>query len=90
MISLLGKKLTWIITSIIGLVGGIGAFIINKSASAETVTKSGWLGPFWPPHHNPPPAVPEVNTGWVLLPFVLAILFFASRHLLQRRGLGSR
>ena len=72
MISLLGKKLTWIITSIIGLVGGIGAFIINKSASAETVTKSGWLGPLWPPHHNPPPAVPASWSDAIEVPGIAA------------------
>jgi hypothetical protein len=65
------------------LVIGVGAAILNNSASADTVTDN---LPLLHHHHSPPPAVPEVNTGLVLLPIVLAILLFTSRRFL-RRGL---
>jgi hypothetical protein len=48
------------------------AFSLKESALAVTV-------------RNPPPCVPEVSSGWVLLPVVLAILLFATRQVLQRR-----
>jgi H+/Cl- antiporter ClcA len=89
-----GKSLAWIITSIVGLVAGIGAVVFNTSASAGTATNGLSWPPHWPPHwppqHGPPPAVPEVNTGLVLLPIVLAILLFTWRHLLRRRALQNR
>ena len=30
--------------------------------------------------------VPEANTGWVLLPFVGAVLLFSARHLFPRKA----
>jgi hypothetical protein len=92
MIAYLGKSLIWIITSVVGLTVGVSALVLNKSVSAGTTGTGNWVLPKLPmlpqlPHHNAPPAVPEVNTGLVLLPIVLAILFFASRHWLGRRGL---
>jgi hypothetical protein len=30
--------------------------------------------------------VPEANAGWVLLPFVGAVLFFSARHLVPRKA----
>ena len=30
--------------------------------------------------------VPEANAGWVLLPFVGAVLFFSARHLFPRKA----
>jgi hypothetical protein len=81
----LRKSVTWIIMSAIWLVVGVGALLLNKSALADTALH--WHHHH---HHDPPPAVPEVNTGLVLLPIVLAILLFASRHLLRRRGLENR
>jgi hypothetical protein len=83
MLAYLGKRLTWIIMSGVVLVIGVGAAILNNSASADTVTDN---LPLLHHHHSPPPAVPEVNTGLVLLPIVLAILLFTSRRFL-RRGL---
>jgi hypothetical protein len=32
-------------------------------------------------HKKDPPAVPEVNTVWVLIPVVGAVLFFSARRL---------
>jgi hypothetical protein len=95
MLAYVGKSLVWIIASVVGLTVGVSAFVLNKSTSPDTTGASHWLLPKFPqlpqlpqlPHHAPPPAVPEVNTGLVLLPIVLAILFFTSRHLLGRRGL---
>jgi nitric oxide reductase large subunit len=84
MLAYLRKSVTWIITSAIGLVVGVGALLLNKSALADTALH--WHHH----HHDPPPAVPEVNSGLVLLPIVLAILLFTSQHLLRRRGLENR
>ncbi len=86
MLAYLRKRLTWIITSAIGLVVGVGALLLDNSALADTALH---LHHHHPPHHDPP-AVPEVNTGLVLLPIVLAILLFTSQHLLRRRGLENR
>jgi nitric oxide reductase large subunit len=84
MLAHLRKSVTWIITSAIGLVVGVGALLLNKSALADTAEH------LHHHHHHDPPAVPEVNTGLVLLPIVLAILLFTSQHLLRRRGLENR
>jgi hypothetical protein len=87
MLAYLGKRLTWIITSAMVLVTGVGAAILSNSAAASG-NPGNWLlpdSPFDPSrHHSPPPAVPEVNTGLVLLPIVLAILLFTSRRFLRR------
>ena len=83
MLEHLRKSVTWIITSAIGLVVGVGALLLNKSALADTAEHLHH-------HHHDPPAVPEVNTVLVLLPIVLAILLFTSQHLLRRRGLENR
>jgi hypothetical protein len=95
MLAYIGKNVTWIITSAVGLVVGVSAAILSNSASASSGTGN-WVLPKLPhvpihppPHHGPPPAVPEVNTGLVLLPIVLAILLFTSRRFL-RRGLENR
>jgi len=86
MLRYFGKSVVWMATSAIGLVVGIAALIYSKSGWAETTGKSTWLPPHCPPHHDPP-VVPEVNTGLVLLPIVLAIFVFTSRQLWRRRGL---
>jgi len=31
-------------------------------------------------------AVPEANTGWVLVPFMGAVLLFSARHLIRRKA----
>jgi hypothetical protein len=80
MLAYLRKRVTWIITSAIG----VGALLLNKSVLADTAEH------LHHHHHHDPPAVPEVNTGLVLLPIVLAILLFTSHHLLRRRGLENR
>jgi hypothetical protein len=87
-----GKSLTWIITSFVGLAAGISALVLNNWAWADGVTDKLPLlhHLHHHHHHDPPPAVPEMNTGLVLLPIVLAILVFTSRHLLRRRGYGNR
>jgi len=44
--------------------------------------------PFEENHHHPHPhprPVPEVSSGWVLLPAVLAVLAFSTRQMLRRR-----
>jgi hypothetical protein len=90
MLAYLGKSLTWIITSTVGLAVGVGALVLSKSSGYPVVT-----GPVLPhlpitlPQH-PPPAVPEVNAGLVLLPIVLAVLLFTSRHWLRRGSLENR
>ena len=92
MLDSLGKRLTWIITSTVGLVVGIGALLLNKIFWAEP-TINHKLFPGWPQHwsqHHHPPAVPEVSPGLVLIPIVFAILLFASRRLLRRTGLENR
>jgi hypothetical protein len=92
MLAYLRKNLTWIITSAVGLVVGVSAAILSDSASASSGAGNWKLPPapiHPPPPHGPPPAVPEVNTGLVLLPIVLAILLFTSRRFL-RRGLENR
>jgi hypothetical protein len=91
MLADLKKSFTRIITSALGLAVGAGAFVLNKSASAGATSTGGGILPILPPtppHHGPVPVpvVPEVNTGSVLLPVVLAILLFASLHLLRQRG----
>ena len=83
MLAYLRKSVTSIITSAVGLVVGFGALLLNKPALADTAEHLRH-------HHHNPPAVPEVNTGLVLLPIVLAILLFTSQHLLRRRGLENR
>jgi hypothetical protein len=91
MLAYLLKNLSWIITSAVGLVVGISVFLLNKTALGNTPI-SGPVLPHLPitgPQHGLPPAVPEVNTGLVLLPIVLAILLFTSRRFL-RRGLENR
>jgi hypothetical protein len=97
MLAYLGKSLTWIITSGLALVAGLGAIVINFPTAGGTNSPGIWKWPVpphwpptWPPPHNPPPAVPEVNTGLVLLPIVLAILLFTWRQLLRRRAVGDR
>lgn len=95
MLAYLGKHLTWIITSAVGLVVGVSAAILSDSASASSGTGNPILPKLPPvpihppPPHGPPPAVPEINTGLVLLPIVFAILLFTSRRFL-RRGLENR
>jgi|GEM_PF-2894601 hypothetical protein len=84
MISVIGKSLGWIITSVLGLTLAVGAFVLNKSGAIGI--KWPITLPNWPPQHQVPPAVPEVNTGLVLLPIVVAVLLFTSRQLLRRRG----
>ncbi|HEX3446154.1 MAG TPA: hypothetical protein VHS80_15655 [Chthoniobacterales bacterium] len=84
MLTYLRKSVNWIITSATGLVVGVGILLLNKSALADMTEH------LHHHHHDPPPAVPEVNAGLVLLPIVLAILLFTSRHLLRRRGLENR
>jgi hypothetical protein len=93
MLSYLRKSLTWIITSTVALAVGVGTLLLNIPVAANTTSTSNWRSSVWPPqwpHHGPPPPVPEVNTGWVLVPIVFAILLFTSRHLLRRRSLESR
>jgi hypothetical protein len=34
------------------------------------------------------PVVPEVNVGWVLVPFVGAVLFFSARQLFRDKATG--
>ena len=46
-------------------------FLLNDSALAVAIQ---------PPTPRP---VPEVNSGWVLLPVVLAVLLFSARKLLR-------
>jgi hypothetical protein len=88
----LRKVVTWIITSVVGLVVAVGAVIYQTSSRAGTAPDGNGPWQRWTshlpnlPHHGSPPAVPEVNTGLVLLPILLAILVFSSRHLLRRRG----
>jgi hypothetical protein len=92
MLAYLGKNLTWTITSAIGLVVGISVLALNKTAWGSTPI-SGPVLPHLPitgPQHGLPPAVPEVNTGLVLLPIVLATLLFASRRLLRQRASENR
>ncbi|MGA7125696.1 MAG: hypothetical protein WBZ19_05285 [Chthoniobacterales bacterium] len=88
MMSLLAKSLGWIITSATGLTVAVTAIVLNKSANGSSAIGIHLpiLPPHWPPSHNPPPAVPEVNTGLVLLPIVFAVLLFASRQLLRKRA----
>ena len=93
----LGKVWTWIITSVVGLVVAIGALVYQAGSRASAPSPGTGLLPRWIahlpnfPHHGPPPpAVPEVNTGFVLLPILLGILLFSSRHLLRRRGFENR
>jgi hypothetical protein len=50
MLAYLRKSVTWIITSVVG----VGAVLLNKSALSNTMSHH---------HHDPLPAVPEVNTG---------------------------
>jgi hypothetical protein len=92
MLAYLGKRLTWLITTGVVLVTGVGAAILSNSAAASG-NPGNWIlpnSPFNPhPHHSPPHPVPEMNTGLVLLPIVLAILLFTSRRFL-RRGLESQ
>jgi hypothetical protein len=83
MISLLQRRLGWIITSVVGFTVAVTALVLNKAAAADSATGNGLL----PAHHHPP-VVPEVNTGLVLLPIVFAILLFASRQLLRNRVSG--
>lgn len=87
MIKFLAKSLGWIITSVIGLTVALTAIVLNKSASGGAIGIHLPISPpHWPPSHSPPPAVPEVNTGLVLLPIVFAVLLFASRQLLRKRA----
>jgi hypothetical protein len=83
MLAYLRKSMTWIITSAVGLVVGAGALLLNKPVLADAAKHLHH-------HHHDPPAVPEVNTGLVLIPIVLAILLFTSQQLLRRRGLENR
>jgi hypothetical protein len=69
------NRLGRILTPITTLLLGLGALILNNSAMAK---------PSWPPHHKPP-CVPEMNSGLVLVPIVIALLLFSSRHILRRR-----
>ena len=87
MLNYIGKGLTWILTSGVALVVGLGALVLSKTAAAGTIPQ---LPVLLPPHHDAPPVVPEVNTGLVLLPIALAILLFSSRHLLRRQQVGNR
>jgi hypothetical protein len=88
MISLIGKSIGWIITSVLGLTVAVGAYALNKADSTGHFIgiKLPISLPNFPPQHQTPPAVPEVNTGLVLLPIVLAVLLFTSRQLWRRRG----
>jgi len=89
MMNYLGKALTWILTSTVALVIGTVALVVNKSALAGT-SDNDFHWPPWPPHHDPPPVVPEVNSALVLVPIVFAVLLFCTRQLWRRRGESSR
>jgi hypothetical protein len=86
----LGKALTWILTSAVALVIGTVAVVVNKSALAGTSNNGFQWPPQWPPHHDPPPVVPEVNSALVLLPIVFAVLLFCTRQLWRRRSESTR
>jgi hypothetical protein len=91
MFAYLGKSITWVIRSAVALVGGLGALVLNQTSSAGAAINN-WHPPGfppWPPHHNPP-VVPEVNTGLVLVPIVLAIFLFTSRRLWRQRSVQNR
>jgi len=95
MLSYLGKRLAWVLTSVVALVGGMVALAISKgvvvgkgAAAHTTATVDPQWSAFWP-HHHPAP-VPEVNTGLVLLPIALAIMLFSSQHLWRRQRQGNR
>ena len=54
------------------------AFVLTDSVMAVAVR------PPVPPS-APPAPVPEVSSGWVLLPVVLAVLVFSARQIQRRR-----
>lgn len=90
MITLLGKTVTWIVTSTVGLVFAVSAIVLNRATTAEGSIVDN-LKLHWPPHHHHhPPVVPEVNTGLVLLPIIVGILLIASRQLLRGRAAENR
>jgi hypothetical protein len=89
MIAYLLKSVTWIVTFVVAVGVGVSALIVNQPESGAISPRTWWSWPP-PPHHHPPPAVPEVNTGLVLVPIVLAILLFTSRHFIWRGRAASR
>jgi hypothetical protein len=81
----LRKVLTWALTSSAALVLGAVALVLNKSALAAADDSALSWSRHWH-HHHDPPAVPEVNSGLVLLPIVFAVLLFCTRQLLRRQS----
>jgi hypothetical protein len=78
----LPNELKKLVTSLLALFLGTGAFALCNSADAASGSKP-WLP--WPPHHKPPPHLPEVNVSFVLVPITIAVLLFASRQIWRRR-----
>jgi len=61
--------------TLMSLLAGAG-FLLNDPALAVAVRQ--------------PPPVPEVSSGWVLLPVVFAILLFSARQIVRRREAHSK
>ena len=75
------KGLKGILRSASALLLSASVFALNHSAAAQSGLKLPWP-PLHPPKH---PVVPEVNTGLVLIPVIIAILLLSWRHLWQHR-----
>jgi hypothetical protein len=82
------KRFALIFMSAVALGAGLGALVLNKTATADTTVTNNLPQLLSP--HNPPPCVPEVNTGLVLVPIGLAIFLLNWRHLLRQRSLQKR
>jgi len=82
------EKLKRVVASAFALMLASSAFVLNNSALAKPFWER-WEEK-WEHHHHPPPSphprpVPEVSSGWVLLPVALVLLTLSSRHILRRR-----
>jgi hypothetical protein len=80
------NRLRLALTSAATVLLGAGAFTFNSPALAQQAIKVPPILPTPPKLH----IVPEMNTGLILVPIVIAILLFSSRRLLRRSAAQDR
>jgi hypothetical protein len=84
----LRNRLSGVFRAAAALLLSCGVFLLNHPALADsTGILPGWLKHH---HHHHPPALPEVNTGLVLIPVAFVIMLLSSLQLFRARAAQKR